>query len=270
MRSILIHVDSDHAFEARVQTSLDLARAFQAHVTFLQAIPYELGVPGDAYGAMITEAAVAFQEAADRVRSELEARLAREDLAWDWCQLDGWSKVIVNRRSALSDLVVLGPHQPFDAKGAPSPLVSDVALHSRTPLLLVPEETRAFEFDRPAIVAWNGSLESAHALRAAVPLLREMAGVVLVEVTDPEPKEQPALPSLEGAEYLARHDVRCEIVAISQEGSVAETLSDAASVRKAGLLVMGAYGHSRSLEWAFGGVTRQLLARPPLPIFAAH
>lgn len=270
MRSILLHVDGDPGFEARLQAALDLVRAFRGHLTCLQAIPYDLGVPGDMYGAMVVEAVNAYQENADRTRAELEARLAREDVAWDWRQLDGWSRAIINRRSALADLVVLGAHQPFDAKGAPSALVSDVAIHSRTPLLLVPEDFRGFDFDRPAIVAWNGAVEAAHALRAAVPMLRQAGAVVLVDVTTPKDSDARALPPLDGAEYLARHDIECEIVAIPQAASVAETLVDAATARKAAFLVMGAYGHARSLEWAFGGVTRQLLSNPPLPILAAH
>jgi len=37
----------------------------------------------------------------------------------------------------------------------------------------------------------------------------------------------------------------------------------------ADLLVMGAYGHSRVREFLFGGVTRDLLAASPLPVFMA-
>jgi nucleotide-binding universal stress UspA family protein len=36
------------------------------------------------------------------------------------------------------------------------------------------------------------------------------------------------------------------------------------------LLVMGCYGHSRIRERVFGGVTRWLLTRLPVPILMAH
>jgi nucleotide-binding universal stress UspA family protein len=37
-----------------------------------------------------------------------------------------------------------------------------------------------------------------------------------------------------------------------------------------GLIVTGAYGHSRLGEWAFGGVTRDLLAQSPICCLFSH
>ena len=39
---------------------------------------------------------------------------------------------------------------------------------------------------------------------------------------------------------------------------------------RAGLLVMGGYGHSRFREWVFGGFTRRVLADAPLPVLMMH
>jgi len=36
------------------------------------------------------------------------------------------------------------------------------------------------------------------------------------------------------------------------------------------LLVMGAYGHSRAREWAFGGVTRTILQSMTVPVLMSH
>ena len=38
----------------------------------------------------------------------------------------------------------------------------------------------------------------------------------------------------------------------------------------AGLVVMGAYGHSRFREYVVGGVTREFLADFPVPVLSAH
>ncbi len=45
----------------------------------------------------------------------------------------------------------------------------------------------------------------------------------------------------------------------ARDGSDADVLVRIALQHSAGLLVVGAYGHSRLQEWAFGGVTRELL-----------
>ncbi|HZF46292.1 MAG TPA: universal stress protein, partial [Sphingomonadaceae bacterium] len=40
--------------------------------------------------------------------------------------------------------------------------------------------------------------------------------------------------------------------------------------RNAGMLVMGAYGHSRLRENILGGVTRGMLQKAKLPLLLAH
>jgi nucleotide-binding universal stress UspA family protein len=45
------------------------------------------------------------------------------------------------------------------------------------------------------------------------------------------------------------------------KGTSIDTLAGIANDVEADLVVAGAYGHSRIREWAFGGVTRDLLLR---------
>jgi len=88
-------------------------------------------------------------------------------------------------------------------------------------------------------------------------------------------KQQPdkfAVPPMQASEYLAQHDVKSEITGLPREKgySIADTLVKAATIRKAEYLVMGAYGHSRFRERILGGVTRDMLRNPRLPLFLAH
>jgi nucleotide-binding universal stress UspA family protein len=121
------------------------------------------------------------------------------------------------------------------------------------------------------MVAWNGSAEAAHALRAAVPLLAMAGKVWLVTIAEPGEKARFDLPPIEGAQYLSRHGIECEMVEVPRDkAGIADTLRSAAEVRGCGLMVMGAYGHSRLAEMLLGGVTRKMLADPQLPILLAH
>ena len=54
------------------------------------------------------------------------------------------------------------------------------------------------------------------------------------------------------------------------DGDVAKTLRDAAEMRKAGLLVMGAYGRTRLTERIFGGATRRMLCDVTIPLLMTH
>lgn len=268
MRSILLHIADDDSLRARTQVALDLARAFGGHLSCLQAVPYEYGVPGDFYGALVADLIPELRKAADSLRAECEVRLRAEDVAWSWDQLDGRALEHVLRAASLSDIVVVGSREPLTR--APSLLARDLAMRLRTPMLLVPEQAAGLDCAGDAIVAWNGSEEASHALKAALPLLAKARSVVLASVLG-EAGDGLDLPALAGAEYLSRHGIRCEVTEFpAPDGTVAEVLADLAAHRKAAYLVMGAYGRPRLVESVLGGVTRDLFAEPPVPILTCH
>lgn len=269
MRSILLHIYDDDCLNARLQVALDLARSFDGHVTCLQATPFLVGMPGDLYGMAATEVLPELRRVATKLRDRLEQRLKGEDVAWDWVQIDALAADQLIRRSGLSDVVVLGSCEPMSGKG-PARLAGDVILRGRSPVLVVPPNAKRLDCTGEAIVAWDGSAESMRALRAAVPLLAKARSVELLTVKEDRSQEGIDLPPVEGAEYLSRHGIGCEMTELPRTGSAAETLVYAAETRDAAYLVMGAYGHSRLLETVWGGFTRRLLTAPPIPILACH
>ena len=269
MRSILLHIDNDDCLEARLQVSLDIAREFAGHLTCLQSVPYEFGVPGDLYGTMAIEMMPQVREAASELQNRMEQRLNREDVAWDYVQEDGFASERLLRRCGLSDLVVLGSCDALRPKGL-SALLGDMVFKARTPILVVPSNTKRFDSGGAAVVAWDGSPEAARALRAAVPLLAKAGAVHLVSVQEEKQPEQATLPHTEGAEYLSRHGIDCEIVEMPCGGTIGETILSAAAARNASCIVMGAYGRPRLVEVIWGGATRQVLLEPPVPILVCH
>lgn len=269
MKSVLLHVHDDDCLESRLQAALSLTRALGGHLTCLQATPYDRGVPGDLYGAAAAQLLPELRDLANAVRMRLEQRLAREDVAWDWLQEDGLAHELLLRRSGLSDVIVLGSCDPLRTKG-PSKLVGDVVLRAQTPTLVVPPEARPIDWSGPAMVAWDGSPEASRALRGAVPLLAKSSSVTLVTIVG-EDERGTDLPPVEGGEFLSRHGIESDMADLPlRDASVGEALVREAAFREPSYLVMGAYGHTRLLERIWGGVTRELFARPPLPILASH
>lgn len=272
MKSILLHVDHDAAFKARLQVALDLARANEGHITCLQAVSYEVFAPGDFYGSAIAAAMPVIKENAEKLRAETEARLANEDVAWDWRFVYGIAPHRLLEQSPLADVVIVGPSDLGDGGRGPSAIAGDLVLRAPVPVLVVPGDQAGFDVTAPVMVAWNGSAEAAHALRAAVPLLAAARKVWLGSIAEPgDKKPRFDLPALDGAQYLSRHGIACEVVEVPRgEAKIADTLFSAAQMRECGLMVMGAYGHSRLAEMLLGGVTRQMLTEPEMPIFLAH
>jgi nucleotide-binding universal stress UspA family protein len=270
MKSILLHIDHDSAMNARLQVALDIARATNGHITCLQSVSYEVFAPGDFYGSAIAAAMPVIKENADKLRAETEAKLEHEGVPWDWRFVYGIAQHRLLEASPLADVIIVGPSDVGEGKG-PSMLVGDLVFKSRAPVLVVPADTKAFDIGAPMLVAWNGSSEAAHALRGAVPLLACSCKVTLASVAEESDKARFDLPSTEGAKYLSRHGIDCEIVEIPRgEAKIADTLFSAAQLRECGLMVMGAYGQSRLAEMLLGGVTRRTLSEPQMPILLAH
>ena len=72
-------------------------------------------------------------------------------------------------------------------------------------------------------------------------------------------------------EHLSRHGIHAELLVLPRANRpVAEVVLEIAEVAGAGLLVMGAYEHSRFGEALLGGVTRDVLRRAPLPVLVTH
>jgi len=120
------------------------------------------------------------------------------------------------------------------------------------------------------MVAWDFSRPASRAVADALPILERAKHVFVTTVLN----EKAIAKGRSGAELaknLARHGVEIVLDEVDAAGrSVGAVLEACIAERKADLLVMGAYGHSRVREFVLGGATKAMLARPPVPILLSH
>jgi nucleotide-binding universal stress UspA family protein len=120
----------------------------------------------------------------------------------------------------------------------------------------------------PIAVAWKRGPESARALAASLPLLSRSTGEISVLGVG-EPDEPGNLTPV--VDYLAMHGIRARGRTIpDRAGGTGAILLEEAGRHGAGLLVMGAYSHSRWRELVLGGVTHHVLKYARLPVLFAH
>ena len=166
----------------------------------------------------------------------------------------------------LSDLIVV----PIPPGEASHDLAQDLIFASGRPVLLLPSDVSSEISLAVVVVAWDGSRVAARAISDALPLLRFSQTVKLVEITGDKPLEGSSSTKAL-SEKLLTHDVRAEIDTVSADGtSASAALARYCSLHHADLLVMGAYGHSRTRDFFVGGVTTNFVENPPLPVLLSH
>ena len=107
---------------------------------------------------------------------------------------------------------------------------------------------------------------------AAIPILVHAKSITVVATNDEEFEHASTQASVGAlAVQLKRHGFEIETKLLPFAAhSTADRLLDHAYAADADLLVMGGYGHGRFREYAFGGVTREILSDCDIPVLMTH
>jgi nucleotide-binding universal stress UspA family protein len=239
------------------------------------SLPYlDAGISPGTVASLL--AAVDAQIDARRAKAKTAfARLRTADLKKEpaWIERKG-SEREISRQGRFADLIVLG-RPGAAAENLTTTFFStalDAALFGtpRPALIVPPVLDGPLPFrDRPVAVAWNGSLEADRAVGAALPILRAASRVVVVIGEESRAAGENSADGLKT--YLGRHGIDVTIVTSKVDAaSAGPYILEQAREIGAGLLVMGAYTHSRLREFVLGGVTKHVCEHAPLPVLMAH
>ena len=186
----------------------------------------------------------------------------------EWrCGLD-FPTEFVAREARAADLIIIGNERenqdPFRALDPGSFL-----LKAGRPVLVVPKRVASFS-PRHVAIAWKDVREARRAVLDALPFLQRAETVMIVEMVESGSDQSFGGVKDVGA-YLARHGVKTVAERLRPaEVTAANSLLRVIEDENIDLLVTGAYGHSRLGEWAFGGVTRDLLLESPVCCLFSH
>lgn len=275
--------------EARLPTLLSvagyIARDTGAHVIGLYVYP-PIILPGDVMlvaGHKIYEDMVkGHREQAERVKAAFEEITKGAPYPVEWRThgdlatayeyvADG---VIAEARGA--DLVIVS--QALSGSGRPaenlamSEIPERVTTECGRPVLVVPRDWEPKPFSETVAIAWDNSRESSRAVFDLMPLLEQAKRVHVVTVEEwLERDGSNTIPGADIGASLSRYGCQVEVERVPRNGkSVGEALLDRTAVHGAGMLVMGAYGHSRMRELILGGATRHVLKSMSVPVLMSH
>ncbi len=166
----------------------------------------------------------------------------------------------------LFDLIIVG--RPGRDSDSPPMTTLETALFDTGRALLIAPPIAPPTVSQNAVIAWNGSSETARTIALAMPLLRKAQKVTVVTV------DTGVVTGPDGGgvvTYLERHGIKAERddVAAGSRGA-GEAMLDEAHKLGGDLLVKGGYTRSRLRQTIFGGPTSHILANAEIPVLMAH
>ena len=276
---------ADHAGE--IEMALSAATVLEAHVEALfinRAPPARGGDIPFTRGAIVAEASLdSWAEEQERAAQAAQAKFAeacaaraipmlamnetpRALPAASWREVEGAYLGIAVQRAAAFDLIVAASGVVMEAMRE---IAEQALLRTRRPVLLAPTRPQT-DLTDPAMIAWDESPECWHAVSAAIPFLQRAASVEVVSVDRDVTRRRAS--HEEVLTYLRCHGIEAKSRMVEpQSSSIGDSLLATAGEIDAGLVVMGAYSHSRLREMLFGGVTRHMLQNAAArPVLLAH
>lgn len=149
--------------------------------------------------------------------------------------------------------------------------VADLVLRAGRPVLVAASTQDKLDL-RTVVVGWKDTREARRAVQDALPLLRLAERVIVVEIAAADEVADARTRTHDVAAWLTGHGIVATARAVVTTGGEAVQLRNIASDLDldSGLLVGGAYGHTRLREWVLGGVTRDFLLQPDRCSLVSH
>lgn len=286
IKRILVPLPGSASHTGQIETALSAAKALGAHVQALfisQPPPVTRGgVTPNEVGRTVTVASI---NAEERERTARDARevfaqacalvgipmLSANDepgspLAASWREAEGSYVEIAVQRAAAFDLMVAASATVMESLMA---IAEQSLLQTRRPVLLAPARPQS-DLTDSVMIAWDESPECWHAVSAAIPFMQLAKSVRIISVDRDGSNRQAS--QAEVLAYLRCHGIGATAQVVAPElRSVGDTLLAVGAEHEAGLLIMGAYSHSRLREMLLGGATRHILKNASArPVLLAH
>jgi nucleotide-binding universal stress UspA family protein len=277
-KTVLVSLNDIDRLTGLLEFSADLATAHSAHIVGLYVIPGPAVYPAVgpyAVPELIDVFTKYFAEQSKNVRDKFEHVMSQNGLSFEWLEIRATVPEVsrtVSEVGRIADLVIVSEVDRQADIGVEVDFVANVVMDVGRPVLILPRRARSKLRIDQIVCGYNGSKEAARAIHDAVPLLKQAGDVRLVWV-DPSKSYGAAgtLPGADLAESLARHDVKVTAESMPTIGlNAAEALLTRAHDLDAGMVVMGAYGHSRLREYVLGGATRTALSAMSVPLVMSH
>jgi nucleotide-binding universal stress UspA family protein len=261
-KTIMVSLALDKPNDACLAVAGDLAERFEARVIGIAAS--DLRPPlyfeeGEYARNLIRREEGAIRRRLLELEAEFRGSVQKRAKSVEWRSSLAMPANYLVQQSRAADLLVVGARTEtiVDLSAAVDP--ADVLMRAGRPLVVVPSTAQWLDL-RSVLVAWKDVKEARRAVLDALPVLATAKDVTIAEIPEEASARVNALSHVEDvAAWLRGHGIAASVVTSEPTADVPGQLDWIAANAGAGMVIAGAYGHSRLREWALGGVTRHLM-----------
>ncbi|WP_426424421.1 universal stress protein [Bradyrhizobium genosp. A] len=273
--TVMVSLALDQPNYARLEVAGELAERFEAALVGVAAAKFAPPLyftDGAEAQRLIDQEEASVKRCLADLEAEFRAATRTRGGRAEWRSATDFPARFVLAQARCADIVVSGGQSPAfsDAFSLVSP--KDLVMQAGRPLLVVPDRINWLNL-RSVLVAWKDTPEARRAVADALPMLRKAKDVAIVEIPEAGDDRAAVMARVSDvAAWLARHGVTATARVPEATGSepAAVQLERIADDVAAGLIVAGAYGHSRFRELILGGVTEYLVTQSVRCVLLSH
>jgi len=260
-KTIMVGLALDRPNNACLRVAGDLAERFGARVIGVAASdirPPMYFADGDFAQKLLNQEVSAIEARLSELEAEFRASVEPRASAVAWRSARALPVPYMLKQMRAADVLVVGARTEtlVDPNCAPDP--SDLVMQAGRPLIVVPPSVEWLDL-RSALVAWKDVREARRAVFDALPILAAAKEVTIAEIPEQDGDRADALSHVaDVASWLRGHGIVVHTVVPERAGGATGQIEKIASNIAAGIVIAGAYGHSRFREWVLSGMTRHL------------
>lgn len=272
--TVMVCLALEQSNQARLEVAAELAERFGAGLVGIAAAQFAPPLyfaDGEQAQRLLDQGEAAVGQRLKELEAQFRQVAKTRAPFIDWRSALDFPARFILRESRCADILVSGGGSPgfSDAFALASP--KDLVMQVGRPLLVVPDTANWLDL-RSVLVAWKDTAEARRAVADSLPLLRLAKEVTIAEILEEGDSRGAAERRLgDVVAWLARQDIAASMrVEDKREGGIPAALEAVAGGVGAGLIVAGAYGHSRFRELILGGMTQHLMTQSVRCVLLSH
>jgi len=271
--TVMVSLALDESNEARLEAAGQIAERFDSGIVGIAAAQFSPPVyftSGEQAQNLIDQGQALIKKRLSELEVQFREATKNRAKYVEWrCAIDFPARYIL-QEARCADIIVSGGQS--NAFSDPFALASpkDLVMQAGRPLLIAPDNVSWLDL-RSVVMAWKDTPEARRAIAYSLPMLRKAKEVNVAEIVEAGDNRSAAVSRVRDVvAWLSRHGVSASEVVPEDGGDVIAQLDAIAANVGAGVVVAGAYGHSRFRELILGGVTQHLMTQSSRCVLLSH